>query len=66
MVMKLLKMVISRHATELRNLTKKSSSKKAIVRFVSCKYCKKALINRRNLININSETKYNFSKNNKT
>ena len=44
---------------------KKTSSKKTIVRFVNCKYCKKALINRRKLININSETKYNFSKNNK-
>ena len=58
-------MVISRHAIELGNLTKKTSSKKTIARFVNRKYCKKALINRRKLINFNSETKYNFSKNNK-
>ena len=40
---------------------KKTSSKKTIVRFVNGKYCKKALINRKKLVNINSETKYNFS-----
>ena len=44
---------------------KKTSSKKTIVRFVNQKYCKKALIDRKKLVNINSETKYNFSKNNK-
>ena len=43
----------------------KTSRKKTIVRFISCKYCKKALVNRKNLININSEMKYNFSQNNK-
>ena len=43
----------------------KTSRKKTIVRFISCKYCKKALVNRKNLININSEMKYNFSRNNK-
>ena len=43
----------------------KTSSKKTIVRFVNRKYCKKALINRKKLVNINSETKCNFSKNNK-
>ena len=43
---------------------KKTSSKKTIVRFVNRKSCNKALINRRELININSEAKYNFSKNN--
>ena len=47
------------------NPTKKTSSKKIFVRFVNRKYCKKTLINRRKLININLETKYNFSKNNK-
>ena len=44
----------------------KTSSKKTIVRFINCKYCKKALVNRKKLININSEMKYNFSRNNKT
>lgn len=39
------------HATELGNLTK------TIVRFANRKYCKKALINRRELININCGTK---------
>ena len=58
-------MVILRHATELGNQIKKTSSKKTIVRFVNRKYCKKALINRKKLANINSEMKYNFSKNNK-
>ena len=42
----------------------KTSSKKTIVRFVNRKYCKKALINRKKLRNVNSETKYNFSRNN--
>ena len=41
---------------------KKSSSEIAIVRFFNCKYCKKALIKRRKLININSEMKYNSVK----
>ena len=61
----LFKMVILRHATELGNLIKKTSSKKNIVRFVNQKYCKKALINRKKLVNINSEAKCNFSKNSK-
>ena len=39
--------------------------KKTIVCLVSRKYCKKALLNRKNFIHINSETKYNFSRNNK-
>ena len=43
----------------------KTTSKKTIVRFINCKYCKKVLVNRKNLININSEMKYNFSRNNK-
>ena len=43
----------------------KTSIKKNIVRFISCKYCKKALLNRKKLINIDSEMKYNFSRNNK-
>ena len=38
----------------------KTSSKKTIVRFVNRKYCKKALLNRKNFAHINSETKYNF------
>ena len=44
---------------------KKALSKKIIARFVNRKCCKKALINRKKLDNINSEMKYNFSKNNK-
>ena len=43
----------------------KTSSKKTIVRFVNRKYCKKALLNRKNFAHINSEMKYNFSCNNK-
>ena len=43
----------------------KASSKKTIVRVINRKYCKKALVNRKNLININSEMKNNFSRNNK-
>ena len=43
----------------------RSSSKKTIMRFVNRKYCKKALLNRKNLANINSEVKYNFTRNNK-
>ena len=43
----------------------KTSSKKTIVRFINRKYCKKALVNRKKLININSQMKYNFSQNNK-
>ena len=43
----------------------KTSSKKTIVRFINCKYCKKALVNRKNLVNINSEMKYNLNRNNK-
>lgn len=43
---------------------RKTSSKKTIVRFINRKYCKKALINRKKLRNVNSETKYNFSRNN--
>ena len=39
----------------------KTSSKKTIVRFINHKYCKKALVNRKNLININRKMKYNFS-----
>ena len=43
----------------------KTSSKKTIVRFINHKYSKKALLNRKKLININSEMKCNFSWNNK-
>ena len=43
----------------------KTSSKKTIVRFINRKYCKKALVNRKNLVNINSEMKYNLNRNNK-
>ena len=43
----------------------KTASKKTIVRFINRKHCKKALINRKNLMNINSERKYNFTRNNK-
>ena len=46
-------------------LSEKTSSKKNIVRFINCKYCKKALVNRKNLVNINSEMKYNLNRNNK-
>ena len=42
----------------------KTSSKKTIVRFVNRKYCKKALLNRKNFAHINSEIKYNFKHNN--
>ena len=35
--------MILRHANKLEYLTKISSSKKTIVQFVDCKYCKKAL-----------------------
>ena len=42
----------------------RTGSKKTIVRLVNQKYCKKALLNRKN-IHINSKTKYNFSCNNK-
>ena len=35
----------------------KTSSKKSIVRFINHKYCKKALVNMKKLININSEIK---------
>ena len=38
----------------------KTSSKKTTARFINRKYCKKALVNRENLININIEMKYNF------
>ena len=58
-------MVILRHTTELGNQIKKTSSKKTIVRFVNRKYCKKVLINRKKLVNINSKMKYNFSKSDK-
>ena len=43
----------------------KTTSKKTIVRFINPKYCKKVLVNRKKLINIDSEMKYNFSRNNK-
>ena len=39
--------------------------KKTFVRFINRKFRKKALVKRKNLININSEMKYNFSLNNK-
>ena len=60
------KMVILKDVTRFENLTKKFPAKKTIVRFINRKFCKKALVNRKNLININSEMKYNFSRNNKT
>ena len=41
---------------------KKTSSKKTIIRFVNRKCYRKALINRKKPVNINSEAKYNFSK----
>ena len=43
---------------------RKTSSKKTIVRFANRKYCKKALLNRKNFAHINSEMKYNFKHNN--
>ena len=43
----------------------RTRSKKTIVRFVNRKYCKKALLNRKNFMHIDSEAKYNFSRNNK-
>ena len=43
----------------------KTFSKKAIVRFINRKCRKKALVNRKYLININSEMKYNLNQNNK-
>ena len=43
---------------------RKTSSKKTIVRFVNRKYCKKALLNRKNFAPMNSEIKYNFKRNN--
>ena len=49
----------------IKKSDQKSSSKKTIVRFINHKYCKKALVNRKNLININRKMKYNFSRNNK-
>ena len=58
-------MAILKHVTRLGNLTKKLPAKKIIVRFINCKYCKKALVNRKKLININNEMKYNFSQSNK-
>ena len=57
-------MAIFKHVTGLGNLTKKLPAKKTIVRFINRKYYK-ALANRKNLINIISEMKYNFSPNNK-
>ena len=56
-------MVISRYETQLGNVAKKLLVKKTIVWFVNHNCCKKTLINRKNLINIDSETKYNFRKN---
>ena len=43
----------------------KTFSKKTIVRFINRKCRKKALVNRKYLININSEMKYNLNQNNK-
>ena len=43
---------------------KKTSSQKIIAWFDNRKYCKKKLISRRKLININRKSKYNFGKNN--
>lgn len=43
----------------------RTGSKKTIVRFVNRKYCKKALLNRKNFRLIDTEAKYNFSRNNK-
>ena len=60
------KMVILKDVTRFENLTKTFPAKKTIVKFINRKFCKKALVNRKNLININSEMKYNFSRNNKT
>ena len=44
---------------------KKSSSQKTIAWFDNRKYCKKELISRRNLINVNRKPKHNLGKNNK-
>ena len=38
----------------------KTFSKKTIVRFINHQYCKKALVNRKNLININSEMNHSW------
>ena len=43
----------------------RTASKKTIVRFVNRKHCKKALISRKKFATINTEVKYNFSRNNK-
>ena len=60
-------MLISRHATELGNLAKHLPVKETdlLIIIIVRKQIRKKLINRRKFININSETKYNFSKNNK-
>ena len=42
----------------------RAASKKAIVRFINRKYCKKALLKRKNFVSINTITNYNFSCNN--
>ena len=62
----MLEMVILKNVTRFENLTKKFPAKKTIVRFINRKFCKKALVNRKSLININSEMKHNFSRINKT
>ena len=58
----MLEMVILKNVTRFENLTKKFPAKKTIVRFINRKFCKKALVNRKSLININSEMKHNFSR----
>ena len=62
----MLEMVILKNVTRFENLTKKFPAKKTIVRFINRKFCKRALVNRKSLININSEMKHNFSRINKT
>ena len=66
MLIYMFKMVILKRFTGLENLNKKLPAKKTIVRFINRKYCKKALVNRKKLININSDMKYKFSRNNKS
>ena len=41
-----------------------TASKKIIARFINRKYCKKALLKRKDFVTINTVTKYNFSRNN--
>ena len=42
----------------------RTASKKTTVCFINKKYCKKALLKRKNFVTVNTVTKYNFSQNN--